>query len=824
MAFKFNAFLNFRSAGAVASMNKAKASFNSLKNSASSLGASLSMVGQGIRSAGLATAPFAAATGFAIKEAADFESQMSKVQSILLINKKEMAPLIGLTKELGATTVFTAKEAADGAEFLARAGFTMQETLAALPGVLDAAAASGVSLGEAALVTANQIGAFDLKASDATKVADVLALTAARTNTSFTELSEALKFGGPFAKQAGISFAETASTFGVFANAGIKASLAGTALKNALLRLSRPTEKALELFGGERSLKEAVLETVDGVTKLRPMEVIMANIATKVAGAKDKLEATKIAAELFGLRGTTAFSSFEAQMLKTLTLLDLPDDRIKRIQEGMIQTFGKDEAMKKWGEFEVAGVIPKLVALRFEIKNATGSASEMAKIRLDNLTGQFILFKSAVSAMLIETGSLLTGPLREGLRVVTDAIQILALGFQAASGPEGVEGVTVALAKSDNQFKHMIGTATEFAEGFRDGFGEIKDFVVNVIEGIKEQWGDSFGDMGLTAKDFGKATVKLLAILTVLSPVLLGISAAAFILTPIFMGIASIFGVITSVAGVVASGFGLVGNALLWVANFFGVAVTKAAIFKAAFLALTSPFLIVGSAIGAIVAGIIGGIVNVIENWEMVKAAFADRGFLGAAEHVMNLFLDGIGLMFEHMWDNVKIGFSKVIDWIKDKIKDLTGTTLFKMVSGLVDLFGDDEKPEFKVITGGGPIRVPEVSYAEQQKQFGMTGTSPIAEYATDIGEQATRGRTSPKIRSDVGTGATTEVGPLRSVQPQMNFGPLILQGSLETKIKGKDVLISMTRAKIQQSELNGVNVDGFAKRRARQNGEMFTA
>ena len=144
MAFTFNALLQFRD-NASQGLSRIQKKFQTLGNQIQKANASMAKVGQGMRGAALATAPLALGVGFATNEAMNFEAQMSTVQSVLLATKEEMKPLNAITKQLGATTAFTAEEAGQGAEALARAGFATKDIISALPGVLDAAAASGMA-------------------------------------------------------------------------------------------------------------------------------------------------------------------------------------------------------------------------------------------------------------------------------------------------------------------------------------------------------------------------------------------------------------------------------------------------------------------------------------------------------------------------------------------------------------------------------------------------------------------------------------------------------------------------------------------------------
>ena len=189
---------------------------------------------------GTATALGGVATA-AIKVGSDFEAQMSRVQAISGATGKELEELRSQAVELGADTSFSASEAAQGMENLAAAGFETNEIMDAMPGLLDLAAASGEDLASSSDIAASTLRGFGLAASEAGHVADVLAENANRTNSSVAETGEAMKYIAPLARAAGISMEETAAAIGIMANAGIQGSQAGTTLRGALSRLSKPT-------------------------------------------------------------------------------------------------------------------------------------------------------------------------------------------------------------------------------------------------------------------------------------------------------------------------------------------------------------------------------------------------------------------------------------------------------------------------------------------------------------------------------------------------------------------------------------------------------
>ena len=190
---------------------------------------------------GTATALAGVATA-AIKVGSDFEAQMSRVQAISGATGDELESLKNQAIQLGADTAFSAKEAAEGMENLAAAGFTTTEIMDAMPGMLNLAAAAGEDLAASSDIAASTLRGFGLEASDAAHVADVLAENANRTNSSVAETGEAMKYVAPLARAAGISMEETAAAIGIMANAGIQGSQAGTTLRGALSRLSKPTD------------------------------------------------------------------------------------------------------------------------------------------------------------------------------------------------------------------------------------------------------------------------------------------------------------------------------------------------------------------------------------------------------------------------------------------------------------------------------------------------------------------------------------------------------------------------------------------------------
>lgn len=844
MSFIFNALLQFRD-NASQALSRIQKKFQTLGNEIQKANASMAKVGQGMRGTALATAPLALGVGFATNEAMNFEAQMSTVQSVLLATKEEMKPLNAITKQLGATTAFTAEEAGQGAEALARAGFATKDIISALPGVLDAAAASGVSLGEAADVVANQIGAFGLQAKEATKVADTLALTTSLTNTDFTALAEGMKFAGATAKQAGMSLEETASTVGILANAGVKGSLAGTALKNALLQLSKPSKEALKLFGGKDGMDKALFRIVDGQKKLRPMEEIMANISIATSKAKDPLEAVNQAATILGLRGTTAMGAFSGQIQKSTKITS---KNFEALQKGAEKT--GEEFNYKLGD-----TIPTLLALRLQIAGAEGSARKMAKIKLDNLKGAFTLLGSAVSGISIEVGSLITGPLKRLVQIGTDFISVLTSGFQLLNA-NADESKVILNGLKDNQFKGLIDSMTEFARGFIEGFNEIKTFAIDTFKSIADFIKPILGDSNLTAKEIGKIVAKIIAVGAALAPVLAGFLAFGFVVGPILTGISGLVGLISSSFGI-----------LLTVAKWALVPLGKLLI------GLSAP---IWGTIGAIVAvgaafwyfrdevfSIIDNIAGYWNNFSEIFDStmlyitntakyywneivnFAINKFSSFSTWLMGWVNTGMGIL-KQIPDFIAFSFTESFNYVLN-----LGSTL---LNGLVSIFKPVGKILFDILMSPFNLAISGIksvilglanttigSKALQLAGLDVTqlkssleglslgGTSPEKKVANEFAEENNKIQkeslkqtviTQPPSASENASAINNVIRPVFKQNASNNNVNVNLNGQF--KLRGSDLLLSVSKSKVENSERNGRSLDPITKRRMVQNGESF--
>ncbi len=272
----------------------------------------------------------------AIRVFAKFEETMAALRGVAIRTTltleeqgEQFDALSAKARELGATTRFTAADAAQALLNLARAGFTATEAIAAVPATLNLAVGAMIGLGEASEFTANAIRQFGLQASEAERVADVFLKTSNRANTTVTELADAMKFVGPVAGAMGISMENTAAAIGVLGDSGIKATMAGTALRGifaALLQTTPKAEKALKEMGLTIGELDPTMQSIDEIFRKFSDASITAGQAVRIFGRRNVAAAlvmTRNASKIEELTQTNKDARGEAQRMA-----DLVDDTL----------------------------------------------------------------------------------------------------------------------------------------------------------------------------------------------------------------------------------------------------------------------------------------------------------------------------------------------------------------------------------------------------------------------------------------------------------------------------------------------------------------
>lgn len=441
--------------------------------------------------------------GVAVQTVAAFGASMSRVQAITGELERDLsgklnptfAALSETVRRLGATTVFTASQAADAFGLLAQAGFDAGEAITATSAVLDLAVVGAIDLASSANFVANAIRGFGLAAGDAGRVADVFAATITRSNTDVTQLGEALKFVAPIARSMGISIEEAAAAVGVLSDAGLKGTLAGTGLRRVLIGLASQTPKATATLKDAGVNIENLQNAIQGGGGL--------NEALKEFEGR-QLSAAE-AVDVFGLRGGPAFLVLQRMAKETGSLteaLKLAEDEALRfaeiardnlagdlkllrsvIEDSILGTGGLNKAFREITQ-TIAGVVQVFAgtldpldenAKKFrEIADAIRTVGTVIKV----LIASFIALKAAmlissviggVSAAFAAMGVSATGAgigvtaLTNGLRILKIALVttgigalVVALGSLAAilfTMDDALEGVNDTIDAAQGGFK-----------------------------------------------------------------------------------------------------------------------------------------------------------------------------------------------------------------------------------------------------------------------------------------------------------------------------------------------------------------------------------
>ena len=347
----------------------AKAKFNSLKLKTESLRRSLNKVGGTMRSVGRTmttrlSLPIGLAGAAIIRTSFRFQKAMNsvaaKTQTTIGVINPLFKQMENQAKKLGETTEFSAIQVAEAMSFLAQAGFDAKEVMGAIAPTLDLAAASATDLATTGDILSNIMGGFGL-AKDfetTTRVADVLALTTAKTNTNLEQLGEAMSVVSALAKSFGASLETTSALAGFLGNVGIQGTRAGTTLKSMFTRIAAPAKKARDI------LADIGIEVqVDKEGNLKDINAFMKEFGEKISGLGQRKKLAVIS-EVFGLRAIAG----GAAIIATMT---------EKIKEG------KDP----------------IAAFTEQLLNAGGAAKAMREIMQRGTVGEISRFNSALEAM-----------------------------------------------------------------------------------------------------------------------------------------------------------------------------------------------------------------------------------------------------------------------------------------------------------------------------------------------------------------------------------------------------------------------------------------
>jgi len=406
------------------------------------------------------TLPILGIGAASIKTAADFEASMLKVKAISGATEEQFKQLTDQARELGATTQFSASEAAEAMNFLAMAGFDTVKIMEAMPSVLNLAAASSVDLGTSADIVTNIMSGFNLTADELAGTVDILTKQFTSSNTDLSQLGNAFKFVGPVAQAFGLSIEETSAALGILSDAGIQGSAAGTGLRRVLSTLGSEADKL-----GIKTL------TAEG--KLRPLNQIIADIQERGITAAESME-------IFGERGGPALqvllsrgSEALAEMVDNLSDVDglaqnIADTKMQGLngQLKALRSAAEETAIVFGNEF-----LPMLTSLVSNITEAVRAFSQMDDAQKANIL-RIAGFAAAAGPALIALGSMvkLAGQLKVAFAFLTgpQALGALVAGGPIIAGIIATVALVVALAEAVRRTNVQQATMNKALQGQLD--------------------------------------------------------------------------------------------------------------------------------------------------------------------------------------------------------------------------------------------------------------------------------------------------------------------------------------------------------------------
>lgn len=633
-----NFFTNMKSA--ISASNNLKSTLNGTTTGMKTFGSQSSSTGNIITSlaskAAVAVGAFVSirqAVNFGkdvVNTGMQFEQGMANVSAISGATGAELTALSDKAKEMGATTKFSAIEAADAMGYMGMAGWNSSQMIDGIAGIMNLAAASGEELASVSDIVTDALTAFGLKASDSAQFADVLAVASSKLNTNVSLLGESFKNVAATAGAMGYSMQDTTTALGLMANAGIKGSDAGTSLRGVMTRLAKPTAEV------KQAMTALGISAVNTDGSMKPLSTLIPELQTAFSSLTDS-EKGQYATMIAGKNALSGFLSI---------VNSSPDD---------------------------------FYSLSDAINNSEGAAQSMADTMNDTVSGKLTLLKSQFEGVKIAIfdalgSSQFKGVLQsmsDGLGALTPSISgvTVAIGnglFYAIQGIYNI-GMTVFTA-----VKTAVENNQPAIERLHTAFDNVKNSIINAFSGNGTALIQTLANVIIPTLCNSLSLVLniasgVISVASTLSPVIAGIAGtvtaykiavtAANVVEGIRNGLIAFSAVMT---GTQAAAF-----APLTTATIAQIAATSAlnvvtGVFGAIMTFVTSPIGLVVIAIGAVIA--IG--VALYKHWDTVKQ-WAGNLWNG----IKNIF-NGIKNTISNAWNGVKETASNVWGAVKDTVSE----------------------------------------------------------------------------------------------------------------------------------------------------------
>lgn len=629
------------------------------------IGGKLENVGNSISGVGKKMMPISTAVGglgiAAVKTAADFDSAMSQVAAVSGATGDDLQALRDKAREMGEKTKFSASEAAQAMNYMAMAGWKSKDMISGIDGIMNLAAASGEDLATTSDIVTDALTAFGLTAADSGHFADILAAASSNANTNVSMMGETFKYCAPIAGALGFSAEDTAEAIGLMANAGIKSSQAGTALRTIMNNLAGDVKISGQAIG------DVTIATTNADGSMRSLSDILADCRTAFGNLTESEKAQ--AAE--SLVGKNAMSGF-------LALMNVAPADIEKLSGA--------------------------------IDNCDGTAEKMAATMQDNLMGQLTILKSQLEELAISFGEMLMPAIRSIVTKIQEFVDklngmdegtremVLKIGLLvAALGPFLVVlGTTIS----------KVGTAMKGFVQLANGFNKLK---VAVQSGT-----GLFGKLGAAIGGISAPVVAVVAVIGTLVAAFLHLWNTNEGFREAIIGTWNTIKetVSTFCQGIVdrlnALGFNFKDITEVLSAVWNGFCSLLAPVFEGAFQAIATVLSTVLNVITGILDVFIGLFTgNWSQMWNGVKTIFSSvwegiKGVLSAAvtiiQGVVDVFLGWFGTSWSEVWTNIKTFFEGIWNGIVAFFSGIWETITNVVQTGIM-LIGSILGAAFDIIT-----------------------------------------------------------------------------------------------------------------------------
>lgn len=583
---------------------------------------------------GAASAGMVAFGKSAVSAGQTFDASMSQVAATMGLTVDDIGELRDFAQEMGATTAFSASQAADALNYMALAGYSAETSMAMLPNVLNLAAAGGIDLAYASDMVTDTQSALGLSLDETTTMVDQMAKASSKSNTSVAQLGEAMLTIGATARNVAGGTQELSTVLGVLADNGIKGTEGGTHLRNVIMSLQNPTED------GALALEELGVQVYDSSGQMRSMIDIIADMQSGMSGMTDEAKSAMLS-EIFN---KTDIASVNA-------LLGTTSERYTELSDA--------------------------------IGSASGAASTMADTQLDNLAGDVTLFQSALEGAQIAVSDALTPTLREFVQLGSEGLSDVAVAFKEG----GIEGAAESLggfldkgiAMITQKLPSIISAGGKIVTSLLNGVVKVMPTLITAIVGILPQFIEGFL---LITQGIIDALPQIITAIVDALPLLIPqiVTGLTMLLVALCENMAEIILPIIDALPMILTS---IGQALI---DNWPVLVG----------ALISMIGELASGIGEMLAPVWEGVVSVATEWftaigEWLSGVWDSivEIFSAVGTWVYDNIIAPVAEFFTGLWNGIVESFHTVIDpWI-EIVKRISGIIKEKVIDPVLDFFKD---------------------------------------------------------------------------------------------------------------------------------------